>query len=136
MHIAAGTLLARGLLDLSIPAHKAALDEELPPMLYPGMRRERAAGGGGGGGGAAARVKRERGAAGGVIDLTGAPRGPPPDPLLEARPAQSTALHARALSACGWQAKACAQRAPLCATPVLPVRLVVVQWRGMHMGLG
>lgn len=57
-------MLARGLLDASDPEHKSWLDREFPedPLqreLFPEL-----------------------------IDLTGDPRPPPPDPLEEARPAQ------------------------------------------------
>ncbi len=70
------------------------MDAEVPPAPEARVKRERERGGGGSGGDAAARIKRERAAARDVIDLTGEPRRPPPDPLLEARPAQNTALHA------------------------------------------
>lgn len=79
--ILAGTLLARGLLDVSDHAHKAMLDAELGvPAPASGVKRERADGGGDG-----ERVKRERGGGagqGGVVDLT----REPVDPLLEVRP--------------------------------------------------
>ena len=78
--VLAGTLLARGLLDVNNPAHKAALDAEtgVPPTTS-GVKRGRADDGGGG-----ERVKRERdGDAAEVpaVDLT----HEPVDPLLEVR---------------------------------------------------
>ena len=88
----AGTLLARGLLDVENPAHKAALDAEtgVPPPAS-GVKRGRADDGGGG-----ERVKRERdgdAAEVPVVDLT----HEPVDPLLEVR---SVICH---LSLLGWR---------------------------------
>ena len=79
-YVLAGTLLARGLLDVKHPAHKAALDAEtgVPPPAS-GSKRGRADDGGDG-----ERVKRERDGdadEGPVVDLT----HEPVDPLLEVR---------------------------------------------------
>ena len=73
-------MLARGLLDVENPAHKAALDAEtgVPPRASR-VKRGRANDGVGG-----VRVKRERGCnavEGPVVDLTHVPV----DPLLEVR---------------------------------------------------
>jgi len=117
------------------------MDAEVPPAPEARVTRERARGGGGGGSGggggggggggdAAARIKRERAAARDVIDLTGEPRRPPPDPLLEARPAQNIALHTRAPFA-GLsgrrQAEARAWRGPLCIPLVLAGQVLALQ---------